>query len=316
MRRLTPAGVSTLMVIVVGLLVTAYFAKLMRAEEPRITPATQLPMVEFRNVPITVCALEPGTVVTAAHLETARFRPDALKPEVLLQDRSIVGRTVKERIPPGAVIRSSQLLPPGERPLPSVSRGMRAVSVPFKGDIPLIPATKGNQYVDVYLVPRSDAVNESRSKSGMSVSLTLFRGVRLLATTSSESANGTGGTVTLELTPEQAAVFVLAREKGTIAFSYNPDGKGAAGANLKSSDRAPLDDTLERSTPARTAPFTSEIYKGSVRSTQQFESRPEPETRSATMTDPFASVPSWSRKRPADPAFRKPPTRVAAAIQK
>jgi Flp pilus assembly protein CpaB len=311
MRRLTPAGVSTMMVIVVGLLVTAYFAKLMRAEEPRITPAAQLPMVEFRNVPITVCALEPGTVVTTAHLETARFRTDALKPEVLLQDRSIVGRTVKERIPPGAVIRSSQLLPPGERHLPSVSRGMRAVSVPFKGDIPLIPATKGDQYVDVYLVPRSDSANVS--KSGVT---TLFRGVRLLAAMPKETANETAGTATLELTPEQAAVFVLAREKGTIAFSYNPDGKGAGGPNLKSGDRASLDEVIGRSTPASTAPFTSEIFKGSARSTQQFEGRTETETRSTTTIDPFASVPSWSRKRPAGSALRQPPARIAAAIVK
>jgi pilus assembly protein CpaB len=314
MRRLTPAGVSTIMVIVVGLLVTAYFAKLMRAEESRITPGTQAEAVEFRNVPITVCALEPGTVVTAAHLETARFRTDALKPEVLLQDRSIVGRTVKERIPLGTVIRSSQLLPPGERALPSVSHGMRAVSVPFKGDIPLMRAAKGDQYVDVYLIPQSDAANRSRSKSGMT--LTLFRGVRLLAATPNESANETVGSVTLELTPEQAAVFVLAREKGTIAFSYNPDGKGTGGPNLKSGDRATLEEIFGRSTPAGSAPFTSEIFRGSVRSTQQFEGRAETETRSTTTIDPFASVPNWSRKRSAGPALRQPPARIAAAILK
>jgi pilus assembly protein CpaB len=313
MRRLTPAGVSTMMVIVVGLLVTAYFAKLMRAEESRITPGTQTEAVEFRNVPITVCSLEPGTVVTAAQLEMARFRTDALKPEVLLQDRSIIGRTVKERIPPGAVIRSNQLLTPGERPLPSVARGMRAVSVPFKGDIPLVPGTKGDQYVDVYLVPRFDAANESRSKSGMT--LTLFRGVRLLAATPSESPNETAATVTLELTPEQAAVFVLAREKGTIAFSYNPDGKGA-GPSTKSGDRATLEEIFGRTTPAGSVPFTSEIFKGSARSTQQFDSRAETETRSTTTSDPFASVPNWSRKRPTGPALRQPAARIAAAILK
>jgi hypothetical protein len=191
---------------------------------------------------------------------------------------------------------------------------MRAVSVPFKGDIPLMPAAKGDQYVDVYLILRADAANQSRSKSGMT--LTLFRGVRLLAATPNGSANETAGTVTLELTPEQATVFVLARERGTFAFSYNPDGKGAGGPNLKSGDRAMLDEILGRTTPAGSAHFTSEIFKGSARSTQQFEERAETETRSTTTSDLFVGVPSWGRKRPVGPALRQPPARIAAAIQK
>jgi hypothetical protein len=111
-------------------------------------------------------------------------------------------------------------------------------------------------------------------------------------------------------------MFVLAREKGTIAFSYNPDGKGTGGSNLKPGDRATLDEVIGRSTPASTAPFTSEIFKGSAHSTQQFEGRTETETRSTTTIDPFASVPSWSRKRPAGSALRQPPARIAAAIVK
>ena len=77
MRRLTPAGVSTMMVLVVGLLVTAYFAKLMRAEEPRNPAAVPPQVIDIRSVPITVCPLEPGTVITAAHLETNHARAEA-----------------------------------------------------------------------------------------------------------------------------------------------------------------------------------------------------------------------------------------------
>jgi pilus assembly protein CpaB len=316
MRRLTPAGVSTLMVVVVGLLVTAYFAKLMRAEEPRLSLNLPSLVVEFRNVPITVAALEPGTVVTAAHLQTTQVRGDTLKPDVLQQERSVVGRTVKERIPAGAVIRSSQLYPPGERPLPGIARGMRAVSIPLKEGIPLLSGAKGSQYVDVYLTPRMDAASDARVRGGMT--LTLFRGVRLLAVTQNESAGETVGSATLELTPEQATVLILARERGSIALSYNPDGKGSVGVNLKGGDRVTLDEILGRPAPAQqtTGPFKSEIYKGSARSTQQFEESASNESTSTTRTDPQAESPTWTRRRPATFGHRQPPERIAAAIAK
>jgi pilus assembly protein CpaB len=85
--------------------------------------------------------------------------------------------------------------------------------------------------------------------------------------------------VTLELTPEQANILILAHEKGEIALSYNPDGKRNGGVAIKSQDRASMDEILglnhpEPVTPVKTVnprPFTSETFKGTARSTLRFD---------------------------------------------
>jgi pilus assembly protein CpaB len=166
--------------------------------------------------------------------------------------------------------------------------------------------------VDVYLTPRIDAANDARLQGGMTV--TLFRGVRLLATSAGESfdqpSDEPSGLVTLELTPEQATVLILAREKGHLALSYNPEGKGDGGVALKNSDRATFDEILGVPTAAAptsagpaAAAFTAEVYKGSVRSTRQFEGRSKNEVPPAAAAPVGASrnIPVWARRSPAKP---------------
>jgi pilus assembly protein CpaB len=284
MKRLTPAAVTLMTVVVIGLLVTGYFAKRLLAEDqkPRSLDVPKTAPVEFREIPLAVSPLEPGTEVTAAHLGTGRIRTDKLEPETFLSDRSLIGRVVKELIPAGTPIRSSQLYQPGQRPPLAVSPGMRAVSVSFspRGSFVGGLLQKG-QYVDVYLTPRLDANSAARLRDGVTV--TLLTGVRVLAVggnpeaqpANAESANS----VTLELSPEQANVLVLAHEKGEIALSYNPDGKGEEGVALTSRDRATMDEilglnTAEKTPPAKTVsprPFTSETFKGAARSTLRFD---------------------------------------------
>jgi pilus assembly protein CpaB len=321
MRRLTPAGVSTMMVVVVGLLVTAYFAKLMRAEESRGQPTAQPQVVESRSVPTATGTLEPGTVITAAHLAMGRVRADALAPDALVQEPALIGRTVKERIPPGSVIRFGQLFPLGERPLPTVPRGMRAVSIALRRGVAPLIGLKEGQYVDVYLTPRNDVSNAARFRGGMT--LTLFRGVRLLAATQGASANEANDVATLELTPDQAAILILARERGNIALSYNPDGKGDGGIALRDRDRATLDEILglppDPAVTARPAgpagTFTTEVYKGTTRSTRQFEERTKTENSPATSapTDLSSKTPLWTRRSPTPSVPIPPPERVSIA---
>jgi pilus assembly protein CpaB len=328
MRRLTPAGVSTMMVLVVGLLVTAYFAKLMRAEDAHNRATAPAQVADLRSVPIAVCPLEPGTVITAAHLGTSGVRPETLASDALLQERNVIGRTVKQRIATGSVVRSGQLFAPGQVPGPNIARGMRAVSITLPqqsaGPNGLL---KAGHYVDVYLTPRFDAANDARLQGGMTV--TLFRGVRLLAMSPSESfdqpSDEPSGLVTLELTPEQATVLILAREKGHLALSYNPEGKGDGGVALKNSDRATFDEILGVPTGASSsaapssagpaaASFTAEVYKGSVRSTRQFEGRSKNEVPPAASAPlgTLRNIPLWTRKSPAKPLPVHPSDRFAA----
>jgi pilus assembly protein CpaB len=319
MRRLTPAGVSTIMVAVVGLFVTAYFAKLMRAAEPHSQPTTQLQAGEFRNVPTAAGTIEPGTVIASAHLVSGRIQADAVAPDAVSQERTLIGRVAKERITQGSAIRAAQLFPPGERPQPSVSRGMRAVSIALaRGLAPVTGLFKEGQYVDVYLTPRSDVSNDGRLRGGMT--LTLFRGVRLLAATPIESANSAEYVATLELTPEQATALILAREKGTIALSFNPEGKGDGGIALKNRDRATFDEILGMpAVPAPPTPnaggtFTTEVYRGTTRSIRQFDEQTkiQPPQAKSTRANPWQSAPLWTRKSPAGSMSPQAPDRVAA----
>jgi pilus assembly protein CpaB len=307
-----------MMVVVVGLLVTAYFAKLMRAEDSRSQPIAQAQAVEFRNVPTAAGTLEPGTLITAAHLAMGRVRADALAPDALVQEPALIGRTIKERIAPGCVIRLGQLYPTGERPLPTVSRGMRAVSIALRRGVTPLVGLKEGQYVDVYLTPRDDASNFVRLRGGMT--LALFRGVRLLAATQSASASEANDVATLELTPDQAAILILARERGNIALSYNPDGKGDGGIALRDRDRATLDEILglppdPAVTAGPAAKFTTEVYKGTTRSTRQFEEPTKIENSPATSTPMNSSrtVPLWTRQSPARSSPIQPPERMSIA---
>lgn len=159
---------------------------------------------------------------------------------------------------------------------------MRAVSVTFspRGSFVGGLLQKG-EYVDVHLTPRLDSMQTSRLRDG--VTITLLAGVRVLAvggnpegeSAKAESANA----VTLELTPEQANILILAHEKGEIALSYNPDGKGNGGVAVKSQDRATMDEILglnhsEPVPPVKNVaskPFTSETFKGAAKSTLRFD---------------------------------------------
>ena len=326
MRRLTPAGVSTMMVVVVALLVTAYFAKLMRAEERRPVATTQ-PMpgattqprpVEVRSVPTAATTLEPGTVITAAQLGMSRARSDALGPDVL-QDKSVIGRVVKERIAAGSLIRSAQLYATGERPQLTASRGMRGVSIALRRAVSPITGLTEGQYVDVYLTPRADAANDGRLQGA--VTLTLFRGVRLLAVTPSPPGTEAVDVAMLELTPDQAAALILARQRGDIALSSNPEGKGDGGIALKPRDRAAFDELLGRpadpaASAGRPTTFTSEVFKGSARSTRQFEERTKTEAApTSTPANSSTFGPQWTRRSRAQPQPAQPRQPVAPALR-
>ena len=240
-------------VIVIGLLVTAYFAKILLAEEPKakLIEAPKAPVVEFREVPMALGAMEPGTQVTAAHLGTGRVRVDAsLEPETLLSERSFYRPRGENPIQAATPIRSSQLYQPGERPPLEVVPEMRAVSVCSRPMAPLSADFCGRSTVDVYLTPQSSDSSDPRFHGGLTV--TLLNGVRVLAVGGGSEMNSiaepttkSGNTVTLELTPEQANMMILRRdERGEIALSYNPDGKGSGGVAMKNQDRATMEEIL------------------------------------------------------------------------
>lgn len=269
MRILTPARVTLLMLFVVGGLVAAYVAKNLWASDE--APVA----VETRAVPMAVADLKPGTIITEAHLGLGRMPADELSryPGMLLENRAIVGRVVKQPIQAGTPILTGQLYEPGERPPLQIGKGMRAVSVSLKDTVALVDGRIApGQYVDVHLTPNLDAQNGARFRGG--ITLTLFKGVRVLAVNSSAGRTVGGAStnaVTLELTPGQANVMILAGSRGDVTLSYNPEGPGHGGVGVNRDDRATLEEILGISTPKRDASFTTETYRRSSRSTLQFQ---------------------------------------------
>ncbi len=130
---------------------------------------------------------------------------------------------------------------------------MRAVSVSFSPRGSFVGGLlRAGQYVDVHLTPQLNDPTDTRFRGGLTI--TLLGGVRVLAVAGGGSgadsiSTDSISTVTLELTPEQANMLILAREKGEIALSYNPDGKGRGGVAVKNQDRATMDEILGLNRP-------------------------------------------------------------------
>lgn len=270
MKFLTPARVTLLMLLVVGGLVGAYVAKGLLASDA--APVK----VETRAVPMAVADLKPGTVITEAHLGLGRLPVNDLAeyPGMLLDNRGIVGRVVKAPIQAGTPIVSQQLYQPGEQPPLEVGEGMRAVSVSLGERVALVDGRiQPGQFVDVHMTPNVNGQADRRFRGG--ITLTLFKGVKVLAVNSGTAGNASraGNSVTLELTRGQANIMILAANRGSITLSYNPEGRGDGGVGVTDENRATLEEILGlRDLPEPPKPFVIESYKGTSRSTIQFQS--------------------------------------------
>jgi len=260
--KLTPALLTVIMLLVVGGLVTAFVAKRMLAHEEVVIQR------EAITVPMALTDLKPGTVITEGHIGMGPVRPDQLNREVLRTNRVVVGRIVKTPITRAQPILTSDLYAPGERPPLVVTSGMRAVSVSLSNGTALVDGLIGpGQFVDVHFTPSGS----NGTRGGMV--MTLFKGIKLLAINRSQSATTSLGrrsnSVTMELTPEQANIMLLARNRGDINLTYSPNGLGNGGVAVADESRAYLDEVLGLAEP--TPPFVTEIYKGADRRENTFD---------------------------------------------
>ncbi len=271
-KSLTPAKVTLLMFGVFGILIAAYIGKRLLAGKDETPP------VATRNIPMAISELEPGTLVTEDHLGLGPIAIKNLKPEMMTSNRVIVGRIVKEKIPAATPISTGQLYPAGETPPIEVEPGMRAISVSLESSVDLVDGLiKPGEYVDVHMTP-SGLNNDKRMNGGMT--LTLFKGVKVIAINRSYTQNSSsrrGTNVTLELTPEQANIMILASDRGEITMSYTPEGKGNGGVAINNADKATLYEILGLKTPEKVKekepekPFVIEGYYGSSRSVNRFD---------------------------------------------
>lgn len=280
MKRITPAFVTLIMLFVVGGLVAAYFARKLFATEP-------VAEVQTARVPVAVSDLKPGTVITEGHLIDAPLRRDKLERDTILSRNAIIGRVVKVAIKNTEPIRTAFLYPAGERPPLAVSEGMRATTVSLGSTAAVVDGLiQPGQYVDVHFTPST--VRDERFRGGLT--MTLFKGVKVLAINRQTQTNigvSRDNTTTLELTPEQANIMILASARGEINLTYNPEGKGDGGVAVSREDRATLEEILGlEPLPEQEPPFEAEIFMRSGRSTIRFENGRRTTTGRGTVVDP------------------------------
>lgn len=270
-RRLTPAALTVVMFGIVGLLVLAYFAKNLFAQKEK--PAAP----GLRDVPMAVTDIKPGTVITADHLGVGRYERNKLSPDVLLANRVIVGRVAREPIKAATPIKAGQLYQPGELPPLDIAPGMRAVSVEVGDGVAMVDGIiKPGDRVDVLFTSQGAGNGGSDTYQG-GLTMRLFEAVKVLAINRNFSQGRVdrgNNHVTLELTVPQTNIVVLAKDRGKITLSYNPNGQGNGGLALSNAERVTLFEILglEKNDPIR-EPFMTEIFKGSSRVANRFDAR-------------------------------------------
>ena len=270
MNRLTPARLSMVMFMVVGGLIAAYIAKGLLAVEEKKSAAPPL-----RNIPMAISDLPAGTLVTESHLGLGPVLPTKMTRDVLLSNKSIIGRVTKEAITAAEPIHSGQLYERGVYPPLKVRKGMQAVTITLGSAAIVDGLVKPGQFVDVHFSPTSLA---SDPRVGGGMTMTLFKGVKIVTINRQSSQGIVPGnnlnSVTLELSPEQANIILVARDKGTLDFSFNPEGQGRGGLAVTGKDRATLEEILGLQPlpkpPAPPAPFLTQIYRGVGRRQYEF----------------------------------------------
>ncbi len=275
--KLTPAKVTMLMLVAVGALIGMYVIKGLFAVEKKVVRAQTV------NIPLATAYLAPGTKISDTHVGLGPFPVNELKEDHLRSARVTVGRVVKKAIQPGSPLRGSELYEPGENSPLEVAEGKQAISITVKNPTEILDGLiKPGDYVDVHFTLDSQSaggIDERLARLG-GVSMTLLKGVRVLALNKGFRQSPvlpTGNSITLELERSQTNVLLVAQPRGTISFSFNPDGEGAGGIALNNTDRATLWEIMGLKKPARKPdpedpeqPFITEIYRGTGGSAMQW----------------------------------------------
>jgi pilus assembly protein CpaB len=178
-------------------------------------------------------------------------------------------RYTRVAIKSGHPIRANELFPPNELPPLKVAEGMRAVTIQVGDHAGMLDGmVKSGDFVDVLFTYQGN--NDDALQGGLT--MRLFEGVRVLAVSRGPSTSR-NNFVTLEMTEPQANVVTLARDRGTLTLTYNPNGRGNGGLALSSSERVTLYEILGLKQADPSEPFLTEIYRGSGRATNRFNDK-------------------------------------------
>jgi|GEM_PF-937703 len=210
--RRTTLIVAVVVALAAGWLLLTYLSNLQRQANANSAP-----------VQIVVAAQEiPARVpITAAMLNSVTRPASAVDPNAVTDTKQIVGALSLITIPAGASVTSSMIGHPSDVGLPvRLTPGMRAVSVQIDKVKGISGLIQPGDRVDVISQP-------PRPNNAPPNASTILRGIRVLAigesleytsaTPSPQEANAT--TVTLEVTPKQADLLVMADLNTTLRLA-------------------------------------------------------------------------------------------------
>jgi pilus assembly protein CpaB len=257
--------------------------------------------------------LPAGHRLTESDLEQVEMqsRPSG---EALVVNRALaVGRTTAVSLSKGQAIRTGDVVGTGSGALiaSQLASGMRAITVSLRDTGPEVVLYPGALVDILATLERPARTGEQRD----TVTLTLLEGVRVLAV--NDEAVGAKSpadaptdrrmasrklTVTLAVTPEQAAQVELASSRGTVGIALRPDGDRTSSAEpgatatarsimgLPESPDPPSKPVAAAASPAAPAPAAKPeravwqvtVIRGDSRSTHEFarkapEQNPPPE---------------------------------------
>lgn len=241
MKSLTPAKMMVMLVIAFVGLVGAFVAKRLMAVE------TVVKKPALRNIPLALGDLPPGTVIKREHIGTGPWLSKEVVGDILLSPSGIIGRTVKVTIKGAAPIHSTNLYAFGELPPLKVSDKYQAVTIRLTNNSAILEGLiKPGDFADIHFT-LTTMLDDPRVKKLGGVSMTLFRGVRILAINRDfvQSALQTSqNSVTVEVPAETANLLLVAAGKGDINLTYTKNDEGISTVAVSDADRATLEELL------------------------------------------------------------------------
>lgn len=285
--KLTPWMLTVAAFGIISLLAVGFLFKKLMA-----SPVEVAKPPERRVLPMAITEIEPGTVITRAHVGNGPGKiGEKLSEDTFLSLDSVIGRIAREKISAAVPLRGAMFYAPGDHPGLKVAAGKQAVVVRVSETTAVLSQKlKPEQHVDVLLtvdgvgaggstrLQSTGGSTRSASGYGDAMTATLFKGVKILSMSRGYTATSLQGAdshnVTLELDEEQARVISLAQRKGEIDLVYNADGAGSGGIDIHAAekDRITLQEILGIKPPQeKVKPFKTEHYRGGGSSSNFFE---------------------------------------------
>lgn len=283
MSRIAPGTMIVVIFAILLGLVGAYAVQRQLAEkpEPVAEPAAEEPQPQIVRIPMAAADLEEGRTITmgdvamvAGTMEQLNAAYD-LPAEYMRDSRQIIGRTIKAPMVKGGTFKPGDFYPEGTGPnvAARLQPGKRAITIRAGGADAINGFASPSSMVDVlFRTEETDDYPET--------TVTLVEGAEVLALdrTLERGAHGEQvATVTLSVSSQQANALKIAENKGAFSLAL----RNAEDDTLPVSTGKPQ--TLKEllNLPEKNKPFQAEVYRGSSKSTLQFEQKSDDRVRVA-----------------------------------